>query len=74
MILVDLGHIDGAETTARHWVGVYARLTRVAEIAEDAQLDAEAAARMATTRARLASRLRYWRGRLRESSPEEIRS
>lgn len=69
---MDVKRMDGADATARHWVGVYAQLARVAELAEGADLDADAAARMATTRARLRARLRYWERRLHARRPQEV--
>lgn len=49
---MDTDGLDTSASTARHWVGVYTQLNRVAELGESTALDPTAAIRMAETRSR----------------------
>lgn len=56
---------DGLESTARHWVGVYAHLTAFAtSVAREGAVTGEAARKLERRRAELESRLRYWQREL----------
>ncbi len=65
---------DGLESTARHWVGVYAELVAFAATVErQGEVTGEAARRLALRRRELEARLRYWQQELARILGEKSR-